>query len=64
MKFDYRRSIAAHKISHRRLLSPRVGSRVQYSRLLCHKNLLWKTFRKPLHNKVPFTHAVHRLHSV
>ena len=32
MKFDYRRSITAHKISHRRLLSPRVGSRVRHSR--------------------------------
>ena len=37
MKFDYRRSIAARKISHRRLLSPRVGSLVRHSRLLCHR---------------------------
>ena len=37
MKVDYRRSTAAYKTSHRCQFSLRVGSRVNHSRLLCHR---------------------------
>ena len=64
MKVDYRRSTAAYKTSHRCLFSLRVGSRVHHSRLFAIKSRLWETFLKPLHNDVPFTHVVNKLHSV
>ena len=64
MKVDYRRSTAAYKTSHRCQFSLRVGSRVNHSRLLCHRESFVGNVFETLHNDVPFTHAVNKLPSV
>ena len=64
MKVHHRRSVAAHKTSHRCLFSLLVGFLVHHSRLLCPRESFMGNVFETLRNDVPFTHAVNNLHNV